>query len=455
VQLCLANWWRDTGGVTQYLRWSGIDGADDDRYPFGINVEKAMQFYSNETARRLYREHVERVATRRNSITGVLYRDDPTIFAYELMNEAQCLPGRWGERRAWIAEMSAYLRSLDPDHLIAPGDWGYRSAAERREWLLDHQLPEIDYCDVHNYPRNDTDSFVDSPAALGQFIDNRAAAAFSIGKPLVLGEFGMATEGYQGISQADWYRAFIESSVRDALGGAIFWILTPNPGRTDGLAYTSASNAAVFAEIQGGAHLFASLANAPPPPALLEARRHLIPRQFAFAQPESDPATHPQAIFETGRLTYRFSPTMAVAGRFEKLGGGKGYVWGAGAGYFEYAVPARKDHRRIGQIIVRAHLQPVPPSDAKPAQIQTRVTLFVSGKDCGSRLVPVEDPGSALVQEWRIDSWSLRLRAVRGVPFTIRFEVTPQSDWLYGINISGWPVGYDAHDAWPVEVALN
>ena len=25
VQLCLANWWRDTGGVTQYLRWAGIN----------------------------------------------------------------------------------------------------------------------------------------------------------------------------------------------------------------------------------------------------------------------------------------------------------------------------------------------------------------------------------------------------------------------------------------------
>ncbi|HEV8589732.1 MAG TPA: cellulase family glycosylhydrolase, partial [Pyrinomonadaceae bacterium] len=169
VQICLANWWRDTGGVTQYLRWAGINGADDDKYPFGINDEKAMLFYTNETTRRLYREHLERVVTRRNTITGIMYRDDPTIFGYELMNEARCLTGRWAERRAWIAEMSAYLRLLDPNHLIAPGDWGYRTAAERREWLKDHALPNIDYCDVHIYPRDDHDSFVDSPPALGEF----------------------------------------------------------------------------------------------------------------------------------------------------------------------------------------------------------------------------------------------------------------------------------------------
>ncbi len=72
VQLCLTNWWRDTGGVTQYLRWAGINDADDDRLPFGINPERAMLFYTNETTRRLYREHLEKLATRRNTITGVL-----------------------------------------------------------------------------------------------------------------------------------------------------------------------------------------------------------------------------------------------------------------------------------------------------------------------------------------------------------------------------------------------
>src|ERR1051325_6712556 len=208
VQLCLTNWWRDTGGITQYLRWAGINDAADDRYPFGINNEKAILFYSNSETRRLYREHLEKLATRRNTVTGVIYRDDPTIFGWELMNEAQVITGRWAERRAWFAEMSAYLKPLDPNHMIAPGAWGYRSAAERREWLADHAIPTIDYCDVHNYPRDDHDSFVDSPQALKEFIENRAAAAFSIKKPLVLGEFGMGVEGYNDSPQMDWYRAF-------------------------------------------------------------------------------------------------------------------------------------------------------------------------------------------------------------------------------------------------------
>ena len=33
---------------------------------------------------------LQAVLTRRNSITGVAYKDDPTIFAWELINEPRC-----------------------------------------------------------------------------------------------------------------------------------------------------------------------------------------------------------------------------------------------------------------------------------------------------------------------------------------------------------------------------
>ena len=34
--------------------------------------------------------HMEAMVSRRNSINGRLYRDDPTIFAWDLMNEPRC-----------------------------------------------------------------------------------------------------------------------------------------------------------------------------------------------------------------------------------------------------------------------------------------------------------------------------------------------------------------------------
>ncbi len=456
VQLCLVNWWRDTGGVTQYLRWAGVNGADDDKAPFGINNEVAMQFYTNETARRLYREHVEKIASRRNSVTGIMYRDDPTIFGYELINEGQCVTGRWEERRAWFAEMSSYLKSLDPYHLIAPGDWGFRTAAERREWLKDHALPNIDYCDVHIYPKDDHDSLVETGETLRDFIANRVAAAYSLRKPLVFGEFGMGAEGFKGISEIDWYRAYFDHTAREGVGGAMFWIITPDAQRGYGVTYSSPRDAALLAEINGATHVFASLVNAAPPPDLTDAGKHLVPRQLAFEQPAGTATREPKISYPPDKsILYRFSPNDVARGRFEKLGGGDGYVWGGGVGFFEYVVPGRKDRRKVGEIVVRAHLQPVVPVDAKKDWIRTRVTLIINGTEYGSRLIPWEDPKSPLIQEWRINSWSPRLRAARGLPLNVRFAVTPESDWLYGINISNWPEGYDSHDATPVEVEIR
>ncbi|PYS67563.1 MAG: hypothetical protein DMF69_22680 [Acidobacteria bacterium] len=456
VQICLTNWWRDTGGVTQYLRWAGITDAADDRLPFGINKEKALLFYTNPETRRLYREHVNKVITRRNTITGVAYRDDPTIFGWELMNEAQVMTNRWAERRAWFAEMSGYIKSLDPNHLVASGTWGFRTSAQRREWLADHAIPTIDYCDVHNYPRDDHDSFVDSPADLKAFIDNRAAAAFSLGKPLVVGEFGMGPEGYNNSSELEWYKAFFDANLRAGSAGTMFWILTPDQRRGYGVTYNGERDRALLAEIKRSSQNFESLAAAEPPAILLDAKRNLIPRQFVWNRPPNAEGTTPKlTIREDKTVLYQFKPQMASAQRFEKVGSGVGYIWGYGSGFIDYTVPERSDRRKVSEIIVRAHIQPVSPVDASRDFVKTRVTLFISGWNCGSRLIPFEPEGQPLIQEWRMTGLFLRLRAMRGLPLKVRFEVTPESDWLYGVNVSNWPEGYDAKDAKPIEVELR
>jgi mannan endo-1,4-beta-mannosidase len=456
VQLTLVNWWRDTGGVTQYLRWAGVTDAADERYKFGVNPERAMLFYTNPETRRLFRAHVERIVGRRNTVTGLLYRDDPTIFGYELMNEAQTLTGREGERQAWVAEMSAYVKSLDPLHLVTPGAWGYRNAYERRDWLALHSLPTVDYCDVHNYPRDDLDTFVESPQALGEFIANRVAAAASINKPLVMGEFGMIPDGHLGVSQADWFRGYFEAAARAGAGGAMFWILTPDPQRGYGVTYAAPRDATVLAELMRASELFDSLRAAPPPRALLMAGRHLIPRQFAFTRPPTEPSAQPRVLTTPDNaLLYRFAPEQATSARFEKMDGGDGYVWGAGMGFFEYSVPARADRRRIGEIVVRAHLQPVLPHDGNGRIQETRVTLFVNGTNCGTRLINVEHAPNIVMPEWRVRAWQPRYHAWRGHALTLRFEVEINADRPFGINISNFPEWFKAGDIKPVEVEVR
>jgi hypothetical protein len=323
--------------------------------------------------------------------------------------------------------------------------------------LADHALPSIDFCDVHNYPRDDGNSFIDSPAELKDFIQNRAAAAFSLGKPLVMGEFGMSVDGYRGVSQVDWYKAFFDGNAAAGAGGAMFWILTPDAQRGYGVTYSTPRDEALLREVSRASQMFATLQSADLPALLQEPSRHLVPRQFAWSRSPGEPGLQPQMIVrEDKSVLYQFKPQMAVAQRFEKIGGGPGYIWGFGSGFLEYLVPERADRRRVSEIIVRAHIQPVLPEDAPANFDKTRVTLFVEGWDAGSRVVPiVSTPGEAIVQEWRLTGWLLRLRAMRGLPLSIRFAVTPDSDLPYGMNISNWPEGYASHDARPIEVELR
>jgi hypothetical protein len=376
---------------------------------------------------------------------------------YELMNEAQSATGRQDERLAWIKEMSAYVKSLDQDHLLTPGTWGYRNAWERRAWLEEHRLQTVDYCDVHHYPSNDHDVFVNSTEDLRDFMDNRVAAAYSLSKPLIFGEFGIGPEGYTGIAEEVWYRAFFERAARDGVNGAMFWIWTPDVQRGFGVTYDSPRDEGVRAEIKNASQLFDSLRHEDPPPRLRDAGRHLVPRQFAFTRDKNDASMRPDTSTpDADTLLYRFKPEMAASARFEKLGGGEGYIWGGGVGYVEYLVPARDNYRRVGRLIVRARLRPVPPEEAHGRIKASRVSLFINDTDCGSRLITREDSGQPpLIQRWEIDSFFLRLQAGRGLPLAIRFVVKVDADQPFGLNISNWPEGYEAHGATPVEVEVR
>ncbi len=61
----------------QYVEWAtGTNNTD--------------LFFSNAQALQLYQNHLNVTANRVNSISGVVYKNDPTIFAWDLLNEPRC-----------------------------------------------------------------------------------------------------------------------------------------------------------------------------------------------------------------------------------------------------------------------------------------------------------------------------------------------------------------------------
>ena len=51
-----------------------------------------LDYYIDRPTRELYKRHMDRIVQRVNVYSGVLYRDDPTIFGWDVMNEPRC-PG--------------------------------------------------------------------------------------------------------------------------------------------------------------------------------------------------------------------------------------------------------------------------------------------------------------------------------------------------------------------------
>ncbi|TYI93278.1 hypothetical protein E1A91_D02G126300v1 [Gossypium mustelinum] len=109
LMLSLVNNWDAYGGKPQYVKWGKAAG---------LNLTSDDEFFSHPTLRSYYKAHVKGVVNRVNTFTNITYKDDPTIFAWELMNEPRCTSDPSGDTlQSWIAEMAVYVKSLDAKHI--------------------------------------------------------------------------------------------------------------------------------------------------------------------------------------------------------------------------------------------------------------------------------------------------------------------------------------------------
>ena len=114
------NNWEQFGGMAQYCKWAELAGIEI--------TDDHDDFYTNETIKSWYKNYVSTLLNRVNVYSGIKYKDDPAIFAWELANEPRCESDAYCKNNIvynWAKEMSEYVKSIDPDHLVAVGDEGF------------------------------------------------------------------------------------------------------------------------------------------------------------------------------------------------------------------------------------------------------------------------------------------------------------------------------------------
>ncbi|PIA60562.1 hypothetical protein AQUCO_00300212v1 [Aquilegia coerulea] len=253
--LSLVNNYPDYGGRNQYCEWAKERGEQ---------LKSNDDFYSNPTIKGYYKNHIKTILGRKNSITGVPYKDDPTIFAWELMNEARCetdLSGRVFQ--GWIHEMASFVKTIDSDHLLEIGLEGFYGEAKKEnnprgyifgtDFIYNNQVLDVDFTTIHAYP--DVWLPGSNDQAQIQFVqkwlqDHIEDSQNVLRKPILFTEFGKSSNvSAYNVNRRDTYFGTIYNDIYasaksgGACKGAVFWqLLSHGLNMKDGYEVIFAEN---------------------------------------------------------------------------------------------------------------------------------------------------------------------------------------------------------------------
>ena len=222
VIITLENYWEAYGGIDKKLSWAGAGS--------GGNHKSRAAYFTNETCKQWYKDYAKHFAERTNYFTGVQYKDDPTVFAWDLMNEPRYQDA--GEDstgltlRAWVDEMGAYIKEVDPNHMVYAGleghgvDYGF-GGDEGNPFVYIQQSPYIDFCSAHPYPDEHWANMTpeDTKNTMVQWIED---AHQEVGKPFVVTEFNVHSSLPEAEYEDYWKAVFDTIEEYDAAGG-LFW----------------------------------------------------------------------------------------------------------------------------------------------------------------------------------------------------------------------------------------
>ena len=180
------------GGISTFTNWRGMPKED---------------FYTNRQVIADVEAYITLILNRVNTDTGVAYKDDPTIMAWETGNELR-------PPTAWTNEIADLIKSIAPHQLVADGNVRIDAAAL--------QISSIDMYSLHFYPM-DRLSLV-----------RGAEKVVAAGKVFFVGEYD-----WNNVKGGDSLVRFLnEIDVNPTIAGDLYWTLF---GHNDHCSYVNSN----------------------------------------------------------------------------------------------------------------------------------------------------------------------------------------------------------------------
>ncbi|QIG43358.1 glycoside hydrolase family 5 protein [Nocardioides anomalus] len=191
-----------------------------------------------------FREYASRITAH--------YRDEPVVFAWSLMNEAethQLDPAGRSVLVNFASDMASVVHAADPHHLLTLGTQSNGApGASGADFSAVYGVPGLDLAEVHDWANRGSDSAAmpgaPSPGQLPSPASCQATAAplacsfalvKQLGKPIIVAEAGIAA--YDGPGRALRARqlgAKVDAAFEAGASGYLVWQL--NRANTDGYA---------------------------------------------------------------------------------------------------------------------------------------------------------------------------------------------------------------------------
>jgi len=210
----LTNNWSDYGGMDVYVNQLLGNGSPHD------------WFYTNSTVIAAYKNYVKTFVTR--------YLNEPGIFAWELANEPRCTGSTSATSgqctnptiTAWAEELSAFIKSIDSNHLVAIGDEGFFNepgnpifvyqGTEGIDFNANLAISTLDFGTFHMYPDSWGETGNETDFGVG-WITDHATSMKAANKPVIVEEFGVLS------NMVDVYTAWYDTILSTGLTGDLIW----------------------------------------------------------------------------------------------------------------------------------------------------------------------------------------------------------------------------------------